>query len=270
MAKQLLHLNDVDINAKTTGEVTRFRDSVLVTEAVDEADARAFIVATAASYQYGLERGNITLKEEFGGGDFKFLIDYNTPNYENAAALPSTSVNFDIGGGMRHMTTALTTVAKYGDTNNDFKNAINVDADFNIQGLDVPDNCLKYSETHYFIKKSITAKFLTTLKTMSNTVNNKIWRGFEKGEILFIGASGSWNEETRIVGVTYNFEIRKSEPAQSIGDIECDAKYGWDYRWIFYGKKKNASGFVMAQPITIFDVRPFWFADFANLGIGEK
>lgn len=263
MPKQLLQLHDVDIIAKSTGEVTGFRDSVMIIGALNEADARDYLNITSSLNQYGLIRGDITLKKSYGPDTFQFGIDYKEKNIDDPRNLPGMKINFDTGGGTKHITEALAT-KKYGE---DCKlgNKIKVDSDGNVQGIDIPSAFLKFSETKYFKRSSMSFAFLRKLKKMTGKVNISAFRGFEKGEVRFAGSSGNWDDDTNIVSVAYNYEVRENEAAVTIDGIKCDALLGWVFRWIYYKPKTETTGLV-PKAVAILDNAVFPVDDLNKLG----
>ena len=264
MPKQLLQLHDVDITAKTTGEVSGFCDSVMIINALDEADAREFLNITSPLSRYGLMRGDITLKKSHSPDTFQFGIDYKEKDIENPSDLPGMKINFDTGGSTKHITEALA-VKRYGEK--DYKNGkkIKVDWDGKVQGIDIPSSFLKFSETKYFKRSSMSFAFLRKLKKMTNKVNISAFRGFEKGEVRFAGASGNWDDDTNIVSVTYNYEVRENEAAVTIDGIKCDPLLGWVYRWIFYKKEADAIGLI-TKAAEVLDNAVFPVDDLNKLG----
>ncbi len=264
MAKQLLYLDDVDVAAKNTGEVTSFRDSVMVIGAENDEDAKEYLIATSASSQYGLMRGDVTLKRSYGPDTFHFGIDYKEKDVENPQNLPGTKISFDTGGSSKHITEAIDT-KKYGGTGINLGNKIKVDSDGNVQGIDIPSSFLRFSETRYFKRSSLSFAYLQKLKSLTNCVNSEPFRGFEAGEVRFAGASGNWDEDTNIIAVVFNYEAKENEAATTIEGIECEALSGWVYRWIYY-KPKLDTDELTPKAAAIFDNLVFHVDDLNKLG----
>ncbi|MEI8244633.1 MAG: hypothetical protein WCI51_02315 [Lentisphaerota bacterium] len=277
--KQLLSLRDVDINADTNGKVTSFRDSVMVVNATTETEARAYALATVPVTQYGLLRGDITLRETPGSDMFKFNVDYKIPDFSDGLTpLPAKKISFDTGGTTKHITLAekLTIQRDYpldGTEPKDFQNLIGVNEDGTVSGVDIPAYGLKFSETHYFIKDQVSSNLLRNLKAMSGKINSKVFRSFKIGEVLFTGASGNWDADTRVITITYNFEVNEDEGMITYKDAYGDeyqvaSKRGWDYRWIYYVKALNSHGQLVPKIAAIVDQQVFKEVDFGYLGIG--
>lgn len=277
--KQLLSLRDVEIGANKDGEVTSFRDSVMVIGADNEADARDYVVATIAGTQYGLLRGNIVLRDTHAPDTFQFNVEYSGTDY-TVDTLPQKKVSFDTGGSTKHITLAVkfTKQKDYplpGSDAMEFKNLIGVNEDGTVSGVDIPTYNLKFSETHYFLKSKISSSLLRDLKSLTGKINAKPFRGFKIGEALFTGASGSWDQDTRVVSITYNFEVSEDEEdtityKDAYGDeYQVNLKRGWDYRWIYYAKAMNGSGKVVPKIMAIIDQQVFKEVEFGKLGIGN-
>lgn len=278
--KQLLNLRDVDINADTNGKVTSFRDSIMVIGATTENEARTYALATVPATQYGLLRGDISLRETPGSDMFKFNVDYKVPDVSGTnPSLPAKKISFDTGGTTKHITLAekVTKQRSYplpGAEIDDFKDMIGVNEDGTVSGVDIPAYGLKFSETNYFIKDQVSATLLRNLKAMTGKINSKVFRGFNIGEVLFTGASGNWDADTRVIAITYNFEVNEDEGMITYKDAygdeyQVESKRGWDYRWIYFIKAENSKGRIVPKIGAIVDQQVFKEVDFGFLGIGS-
>jgi hypothetical protein len=72
---------------------------------------------------------------------------------------------------------------------------------------------------------------------MTGTINQAQWRGFNPGEVLFLGASGSYTPLTAaeieegkrpVVSLSFNFDTSQNLYNQNIGGIDVSFKGGWD------------------------------------------
>ncbi|MDD5729410.1 MAG: hypothetical protein PHV59_12690, partial [Victivallales bacterium] len=213
--------------------------------------------------KYNLARGDITLKRTYGTDTYQFQVDYEEADASDSNNLAGTKISFDTAGGTKHITEALASRV-YGKDYG-LKNKILVNPDGSVTGIDIPDSRLRFSETHYYARSSLSFAFVRKLKALTNRVNNRAFRGFEKGEVLFTGASGNWDDDTDIVTVTYNFEIRENEAATTIDGISCNALLGWNYRWIFYKKTKTENG-IAPKAAAVIDNAVFNTTDLNQLG----
>ena len=73
----------------------------------------------------------------------------------------------------------------------DFGGAIGVDNDGNVNGVDITMPVMHFSETHFFKASCVTTTFKKRLAGLTGTINKSAFRGFQAGEVLFLGAAGT-------------------------------------------------------------------------------
>ncbi len=91
---------------------------------------------------------------------------------------------------------------------------------------------------------------------LTGAVNSAPFRGFQAGEVLFMGASGTrrgvdvddrWE-------ITYKFAASPNQSGMSVGSISSIQKRGWDYLWVRYEKQEKGSGadkVVVMYPVNV-------------------
>jgi len=177
--------------------------------------------------------------------------------------------NFDIGGGTQHITQSLETVGKYapaGETPIDFKGAIGV-TQTEVEGVDVTVPVYHFSETHYKADAEVTPAYKATLFALTGTVNSAAFKGFEAGEVLFLGASGSKRGEEDWE-ITYRFAASPNATNIQVGDITVAAKKGWEYRWVRYADAEDETAKeIVKRPASAHVEKVYHLADFSALGI---
>lgn len=146
--------------------------------------------------------------------------------------------SFSAGGGTKHITNA--PLVKYrgqGIFPQDTGDLVGWNGEydpqnFNVAGVDVPSANVKESWTKNFKMGDLTTKWRRTVAGMIGTVNDAPFKGWEKGECLFINVSFSGVADSReIIQVTFDFAIKMNESnvtvaGANIGDVE-----GWQYCW---------------------------------------
>lgn len=179
-------------------------------------------------------------------------------------------LSFDTTGGTTKVTQALSTRGSYvpdGYVAADFKGAINVTSD-SVEGVDIVIPNFAFSETWPLPSSRVSRPYQKVLRDITGTVNQSEFRGFDPGEVLFLGASGNQAtaEKTK---VTYRFWAGKNAENLQVGDITVEAKYAWDYLWVRYiDKKDSASSSPVKIPRQVNVERVYDDADFGLLGIG--
>lgn len=190
---------------------------------------------------------------------------------KDAWAWPDTRMAFDTTGGTQHVTQAIETVNKYGPKATDEnKGAVGFDGK-NVQGVDITVPVMKWSETHYFLDASITDAYKATLRDLTGKVNDDSFKGFDAGEVLFLGAQGTrqGDDTNDLWEITFNFASSPNRTNIAVGDITVSAKWGWEYMDIRYADVADeASAQVLKQPVAVYIQKLYHVADFSDLSIG--
>lgn len=99
-------------------------------------------------------------------------------------------------------------------------------------GVDVVTATMRESYTLQMKPSKLTTAYKRTIANLTGTVNSKSFKGWEAGEVLFLGASFSGAEtgNDRIT-VTFNFAIQQNESAVPISPELAINKRGWEYIW---------------------------------------
>jgi hypothetical protein len=180
-----------------------------------------------------------------------------------------STYQFDTGGGTQHITQSLQTVGRYappGKTAPDFQGAIGVTHD-NVEGVDITVPVYNFSETHYLSDAAVTPAYKATLFFLTGKVNGGPFRGFQMGEVLFLGASGS-KRGTEDWEITFRFAASPNVAGLVVGDIGGISKRGWEYLWVRYADAEDmASGTLVKRPIAAYVEQVYPYGDFGGLGI---
>jgi hypothetical protein len=168
-----------------TGDV-QLRYSIVGIE--DDSTVRALLEAAAPPTYADLPLRDYHYAHE-GGGVWNCTVTYSRKNNPDDAS----DWAFDTGGGTAHITHSLETVDAYslpGTMAPPFAQAINV-ANDQINGCDIITPNLTFRATHHFTDSQVTAAYKRRLAALTGTVNDGPFEGFQKGEVLFLGASGT-------------------------------------------------------------------------------
>ena len=246
--------------------------------AVDDNDAAAILAATAPTTYLGLRLDSLNA-DPVGGTLWKGYARYVRLQLDN-------EYTFDTGGGTQHITQSLGTVGSYGlvgETPPDFLGAIGVSED-KVEGVDVTTPIYQFTETHYFTQLQVTQAFKVTLFRMTGRMNDAPFKGFEAGEVLFMGAAGSVRSDENWQ-ITFRFSCSPNAVGLQIGGvIPADAYYdetdgtitginkiGWDYLWVRYEDFADSAAFVLVkQPTAVYIERVYHPGDFSTLNIGTS
>ena len=111
-----------------------------------------------------------------------------------------------------------------------------------------------------------------TLMGLTGAVNNAVFRGFQAGEVLFLGAGGSrrGTDPDDRWEISYKFAASPNQTGMAVGSIAGIQKRGWDYLWVQYGEDVDATAKVLIKkPIAVYVEQVYPIASFAGLGIGS-
>jgi hypothetical protein len=198
-----------------------------------------------------------------GGGVWEGTARYAPPVSE-------TTFSFETGGGSQHIVQSIANIARYpaaGGTAPDFRGAIGVTND-SVEGVDIQVPIYTFSESHIILNELVTQAYKLTLFQLTGKVNTAGFKGFARGEVLFLGASGSkrgfddWE-------ITFRFAASPNATNLNIGGIGGINKEGWQYLWIRYEDEEDVSAkTLIKRPSAIYIEQVYNYGDFALMGIG--
>lgn len=173
---------------------------------------------------------------------------------------------FETGGGTKHITHGLQTVfASVGAPYN--HNAINVTAD-GVEGIDIDWACYRWSETYYMSQLQMTPAYRITLFWLTNCVNIGAWRGFDIGEVRFLGAAGRCRGDG-LYQVRFSFAAQPNRYDFAVGDITGINCNGWDLLWVRYEDYIDTVAKMPAKRAkAVYVERVYEYDDLSALGLG--
>lgn len=156
-----------------------------------------------------------------------------------------TGRSFDTSGGSMSVQygTLKETKTPSGYSADNYQGAINVTVDDGkptINGIDIQIPTLKFSEQWNLYAPNITANWVKEVSKLTGTTNTSTFRGFQPGEVLFLGASGSFTPLTAeevedgkipVVSMSFNFDTSANIYEKKIGGengVTISEKRGWD------------------------------------------
>jgi len=237
----------------------------------DDAEAQSELASVSPLYHSGLPRKTLRVSPVF--------VDVNNPDgciWDGTVSYardvrPETGesvFSFDTGGGTQHITQSLATVGKHaapGQAAPDFGGAIGVTRD-SVEGVDITVPVYNWTETHYLDDVYVTGSYKVTLFHLTGKVNQQTFRGFEPGEVLFLGASGSKRGEGDWE-ITFRFAASPNRWNLAVGQIAGIRKRGWEYLWVRYVDDED-EGVLVKRPAAVYVEQVYEYGDFRRLGIG--
>jgi hypothetical protein len=242
----------------------------LVQGTTDEQAALTAVQGGSPGAYNGLARLNWTIAPAGDGSLWEGTVQYglvtSAPRQAGAA-----TYQFDTGGGQMHITQAKEHIASYGRggaTPPDLLGAIGVTQD-SVEGCDVTVPVYNFSETHYFEASVVTDPYKAAIYSLTGKTNSGTFKGFQAGEVLFLGASGSQRQGDGVWEITFRFAASPNMTNLSIGGSSGIAKKGWEYLWVRYEDAEDSGAkSVVKKPKFVFVERVYDAGNFAGLGIG--
>lgn len=180
--------------------------------------------------------------------------------------------NFDTTGGSHKITQALETVWKgersMSNPAPDLQGAIGWDGK-KVNGADVPVAKLEFSITAYYAPTAVTTTFMRNLARRTPRTNSDTFLGFDPGELLYVGSSGSGDIPTRNgqrvkpIAITHKYWASENLTDLAVGEITVATKKGWDYLDVRY-EMVEESGKLFPVPVHAFVHRIFEEMDFVT------
>jgi len=192
-----------------------------------------------------------------------------TVNYGyNKKDVGDIEYNFDTGGGSQKITQTISplSVTSYGTNAPDFKGAINVDNN-SVNGVDILVPVYSFNETRIIDNDDIDSAFKSALFSLTGKTNNAAWHGYNAGEVLFMGASGSRHGRRGDWEINFKFGASPNKTNITIGTITGISKKGWEYLWVLY-EKSTDSNCLIQVPRAVYVHQVYESGSFAALGLG--
>ena len=234
----------------------------------DDLEALTALEAEAPAFHGGLPLYQVRV-EEAGPDLYDGTITYQVESSTDPPGTGESTFTFETGGGNEHITQSSATIALYappGKTAPDFKGAIGVTAD-SVEGVDIVVPVYQFTETHYLDDSLVTPTYKGTLFGLTGRVNDAPFKGFNAGECLFLGVSGSKRGQGDWE-LTFRFASRPNRTGLAISDITGIDKKGWEYLWVRYAEAEDAgAGAIVKRPVAVYVERVYESGDFTGLGI---
>ena len=165
-----------------------------------------------------------------GGGIYYFRVPYGKTKKESG----NYTLSFDTTGGTLHITQAKESIAKYPDVaaTPPSHGVIGVHEE-EIDGTDIIIPALKMSVDFEHPMGIITAARIKDLARWTGRTNSTPFFGFDPGEVLFLGATGSEGTD-QPTSAQYQFAMSENLANQVIGGIAVSSKKGWEIAHMTY------------------------------------
>jgi hypothetical protein len=204
-----------------------------------------------------------------GDNAWQVTINYAKDGAEDGNQPLKRARSFDTSGGTQHITQAYGET-KFGANAPDQQKAIGVDSN-GVNGVDIVVPQLQWQESYDVPNAFVTDAYIRGVSGVTGTTNSGVFRGFQAGEVLFVGCSGSqeWDDEKGRGpwSLSFRFVASKNVTGETIGDIGGVNKKGHEYVWVRYEESESSSQLIK-KPKAVYVNKVYREEDFSALGIG--
>jgi hypothetical protein len=204
-----------------------------------------------------------------GDNAWQVTINYAKDGAEDGDAPLKRARSFDTSGGTQHITQAYGET-KFGANAPDQQKAIGVDSN-GVNGVDIVVPQLQWQESYDVPNAFVTDAYIRGVSGVTGTTNNAAFRGFEAGEVLFVGCSGSqeWDDQKGRGpwSLSFRFVASKNVTGETIGEISGVNKKGHEYLWVRY-EESESSSVLIKKPKAVYVNKVYRESSFSALGIG--
>jgi hypothetical protein len=213
-----------------------------------------------------------------GDNAWQVTISYSKDGVDDGTEPLKRSRSFDTTGGTQHITQACSVGSggtldfenRFPSSATNMSGAIGVDSN-GVNGVDIVVPQLQWQEQYDVPNVYVTSAWIRGVAGVTGTTNNASFRGFEAGEVLFIGCSGSqeWDDQRGkgTWSLSFRFVASKNVTGQTIGSISGISKKGHEYLWVRYEDAVSGSS-LLKQPKAVYVSKVYKDSDFSSLGIG--
>lgn len=254
------------------GNVKQYEIKYFVLGPASKQEAKDAVFNDAPTNYEGLSRSTVKFDGFDDEGNSEFTVTYEKKSTTSSSTDEEVTVSFDCGSGTRHITTAISQKLVWQKPGTAQKNAKNFigwngksGADSVIEGVDVPFAQPRETYSKKMPLSQLTTAFRRKVLSMVGSVNSAKWKGWNKGEVMFLGCSysGSTAEE---VTVTFNFSIQVSESVVIADGVPKITKEGYGYLWTMTDTIMG-SDTPHLEVTAVYGAQVAPYADFSVLGV---
>lgn len=208
---------------------------------------------------YGLlYRQDVKVDPNGGPDQWLVTVTYGTSSQDSG----QVSFSFDTTGGSFHVKHSLETVAKFPPGAVDYKQLIGVHDD-DVDGVEIVIPSLKLTYGFKHPQGVVTEAYARVLASVTGRTNSTPFRGFAKGEMLFLGATGSDGTDAD-AELQYQFAASSGASGITVGDIMGIAKAGHDVAWVSWERTVD-DGRPAKKPLAVYVEKVYQESNFAAI-----
>lgn len=238
----------------------------VVTGAANEDEVKAAALAGIPAFLGELERKTVTIEDRLAPTIWAVTARFEKASTDPGVQSVSNSTSaFNIATTTKHLTQSLETLGKYGPKAKDLKGVIDFDGK-EVRGVDVVEPTLTFSLSQTWHSDLLDATIRALFTSATGATNSRSFQGFAAGEVLFLGMSIQTKYPKS--DMTFNYAVRSTVPAATVGSIAVPARPGWSYQWVQYAERIDG-GQLVRVPVAVYVERVYPEFDLNLLGGGS-
>lgn len=285
MDMKVLRTNEGSETWNSDGTLKESEISYLVIGASSKTAAKDAILKDAPTENEGLFRSGIRFDGYGDGGEIEMTVIYENPDNESGGASSGTGSSsesdpptaaFDCGGAPKRLNYSSKPPRKAYSAEGYSKDpggAIGWNGktgpECEIAGIEIPIGEMRETYTKVMSRGKLTVDFKRKVNRLVGKVNSTAWKGWEAGEVMFMGASYTAPlKGTTRVTVTFNFTVRENEKDAKVNGISCGSRKGFEAIWAV-PSSKSANNLQKVDVDAVYISEVCESADFGILGLGK-
>jgi len=173
----------------------------------------------------------------------------------------------DITAAQVHINQSKQTISRTSYSPNNppnYQGAINVTRD-RVEGTDV--FAPKFEFTITVQRYPVLLPYLRLIRSLVATTNKNKWRGFEAGELIYLGMTGTC-KPGEVWSLTHKFAVGTNLADFDVGQITVPSKKAWQFLWVTYTDAVDQA-LLVQKPYAAYVERVYDESDFNLIGIGN-
>lgn len=259
------------------GSISQYDLKYYVSDATSKQDAMRAVWNDCPEIYENVPRSSIRFDSWTNENNCEITVSYQKSSSSSSGQSnveqgdSGSSFTFDCGGGSKKVLRSLTAQRRIMGTLDpgrfvDWNGKTGAQSE--IKGVEVPDAQLRETYVKNMPSSRLTTSWKKRIANLVGSVNSEPFKGWKRGEVMFLGCSFSGNtEEEDVISVSFNFMIQPNEYDVVIAEgIPAFSKYGFEYPWTIT-KPAEVNGVGTIKITDVFVARVCPFRDFSALGL---
>lgn len=236
-------------------------------------EALAAVFAESPAEYKNISRSEVRFDGVDDDGNYEISVVYSSSGNGSASGgdfsstRPDIPSSFSCGGGTKLVTTAIKQTKLKGDHDPGLLVGWNglTGSAMEVSGVEIPAAKLSETYTKSMKLRELSTSYKKRIAKLVGCVNKDSFKGYDPGEVMFIGMSysGNGNNDDEEIDVTFEFQIQMNEDDVEVGDNLRVSKEGFEYIWVI----PDRTGSEIASISSAFKATVCKKRDFSALGL---